>query len=333
MKHLFLIISLGLSIFGYSQNNSQYAIVNKIHLPGNGSWDYLSIDTKGHLYISHGNIVQIIDSKTGTVLGTVENLNGVHGIALAENLNRGFISSGKDSLVVVFDLNSFNVSERIKVTGANPDAILYDPFSNKVFTFNGRSSNATVIDAGTNKVVATIKLDGKPEFSVTDTKGKIYVNIEDNSMLTCINTKDLTVEKSWPIKPGEEPSGLAADFSNDKLFMVCDNHKMIVFDIKKEKVVDSLTIGSSPDGAAFDDGLKRVYSSNGDGTLTVAEEKGNDFKILESFPTLFGARTICVDPKTHHLFLPTAEYEPLVEGEKRPKIKPGTFLILDVAPR
>ena len=333
MKHLFLIIFLLTSIFGFSQNTSLYSIANKFHVPGDGSWDYISIDSKGHLYISHGTIVQIVDSKTGTVLGTVENLNGVHGIALAETLNKGFISSGKDSVVAIFDLNTFKLIEKVKVTGANPDAILFDPFSNKVFAFNGRSSNATVIDATTNKIVATIKLEGKPEFSATDKKGKIYVNIEDKSMLTCINTTTLAVEKSWTIKPGEEPSGLTGDFANDKLFIVCNNNKMIVFDIKTEKVVDSLTIGSRTDGTAFDEGLKRAYSSNGDGTLTVVEENGNKFKVLESFSTQTGARTICVDQKTHHIFLPTADFEPAANGERRPKVKPETFVILDVAPR
>ncbi len=332
MKHLFLIISLSLSVFTFSQNASQYSVVNKFHLPGDGSWDYISVDSKSHLYISHGAIVQIVDSKNGAVLGTIENLNGVHGIAIAESVNKGFISSGRDSVVAVFDLTTYKIIEKIKVAGANPDAILFDPFSSKVFVFNGRSSNATVIDANTDKIVTTIKLEGKPEFSVTDKKGKVYVNIEDKSMVTCINSQDLKVIKSWSIKPGEEPSGLAADFANDKLFMVCENNKMIVFDLKTEKVVDTLKTGSRTDGAAFDEGLKRAYSSNGDGTLTVVEENGNKFKILENVTTQTGARTVCVDQKTHHIYMPTAEFESLATGEKRPKVKPGTFVILEVVP-
>ncbi|MEI8202651.1 MAG: YncE family protein [Bacteroidota bacterium] len=333
MKNFLIIISLSLSLFGYSQNASQYSIVNKIHLTGDGSWDYLSLDSKGHLYVSHSNMVQVVDTKDGKLIGTIENLNGVHGIAIAESLNKGFISSGKDSMVAVFDLNTFKLIEKVRVTGANPDAILYDSFSNKVFVFNGRTANATVLDAFTNKVVATIALEGKPEFSVSDKKGKVYVNIEDKSKICCINSKELKVEKTWSIAPGEEPSGLAADFQNQKLFMVCDNNKMIVFDLASEKVIENLKIGSRTDGAAFDEGLKRVYSSNGDGTLTVVEETGNKFKVLESFPTQIGARTICVDSKTHHLFLPTAEFEPLADGEKRPKMKPGTFIILEIAPK
>jgi len=324
---------LSIAVFGYAQNDSQYKIINKIHLPGDDSWDYLSIDSRGHLYVSHGTMVQVIDTKNGNILGTIENLNGVHGIALAENLNKGFISSGRDSIVAVFDLNTFNVIAREKVTGANPDAILYDPFSNKVFTFNGWSKDATVLDAMTNKVVSTIRLEGKPEFSVTDKKGKVYVNIEDKSMLTCIDTKNLAVLKSWSIKPGEEPSGLAADFAGGKLFSVCANKLMIVFNLKTEKVVDSIPIGSRTDGAAFDEKSKRIFSSNGDGTLTVVGNDGNKFKVLETFPTQIGARTICLDPNTHHIFLPTADYEPLVAGEKRPKIKAGTFTIIEIIPK
>ncbi len=333
MKSLFLIISLSLSLTCFSQSANHYSIINKIHLQGDGSWDYLSIDSKDRLFISHGNIVQIVDTKDGRLLGTIENQNGVHGIAVAEKLNKGFISNGKDSSVSVFDLKTFLITEKVKMSGANPDAILFDLYSNKVFVFNGKSANATVMDAVTNKVIATITLEGKPEFAVSDGKGKVYVNIEDKSMLTCINTKNLKIEASWPIAPGEEASGLAADFKNQKLFIVCDNMKMIVFDLISEKVIDSLTIGGRTDGAAFDTGLNRAFSSNGDGTLTVVEKAGNKYVVLESIPTQIGARTICVDSKSHHLFLPTAEFEPIANGEKRPKIKPGTFVILEIAPK
>ncbi|GET22024.1 YncE family protein [Prolixibacter denitrificans] len=333
MRRLFLIMFLFAGISAYAQPAGQYRIVKRIHVPGNSFWDYLTADSQGHLYVSHGNMVQVIDPKNSNVLGTIENLDGVHGIALAENLNKGFISSGRDSMVAIFDLKTLKVIKKVKVTGANPDAILYDPFSNKVFTFNGGSSSSTVIDAATDKVVATIPLPGKPEFSVTDKKGKVYVNIEDKSMIACIDAKDLKLKKSWSIAPGEEPSGLAADFATGKLFSVCHNHIMTVFDLKTEKVAETLPIGSGPDGAAFDEGLHRAYSSNGDGTLTVVAEDGNHFKVLETVPTQRGARTMCVDQKNHHIFLPTAEFYPLAKGERWPKMKPGTFTILEVSPR
>lgn len=332
IKLLFNFLLWGM--FTFAQSIAPYSIVKKISIPGNdGYWDYLSIDFKGRLYVSHGSVVQIVDTKSGKLLATIDGLNGVHGIALAEPLNKGFISSGRDSTIVVFDLSNDQIIEKVKSTGANPDAILYDPYSNKVFAFNGRSASATVFDASTHNVVTTIPLAGKPEFSVTDQQGKVYVNIEDKSLITCIDTKDLKVLKSWSIAPGEEPSGLAADFEHQKLFSVCDNKLMIVFDLKTEKIIDTLPIGAHTDGTAFDKDLGRVFSSNGEGTLTVVEEDGVHFNVIATVPTQSGARTICVDPQTHHVFLPTAEFEPLTEGERRPKAKPGTFMVLELAPR
>ncbi|HEY4800150.1 MAG TPA: YncE family protein, partial [Bacteroidia bacterium] len=206
-----------------AQTKSEYKIANKFPLAGDGGWDYISIDdSTGRLFVSHGNIVQVADAKTGKIIATISDLKGVHGIALAPEFNKGFITNGKDSTVTVFDLKSYASLARVKVTGANPDAILYDPFSKKVFIWNGRTSNATVMDASTNKVAATISLDGKPEFSVSDGKGKIYVNIEDKSEVCMINATTLKVEQIWPIKPGEEPSGLALDNTTHRLFSVTD---------------------------------------------------------------------------------------------------------------
>ncbi len=332
MKKILLFIALIFSTLVFSQKESLYKIVNTIHLPGDGSWDYISIDSKGILYVSHGNEVHFVNSKDGKLLGSMGKLNGVHGIALAENLNKGFISCGKDTAVYVFDMGTFQLLEKIKVSGVNPDAILFDSYSNQVFVFNGKTANATVIDAQTHKISGTIALEGKPEFSVSDGKGKVYVNIEDKSLLTCIDSKQMKVMKSWSIAPGEEPSGLAADFENEKLFIVCGNKKMVVFDLKKEKVAETFSIGDRTDGAAYDKIIHRAYSSNGDGTLTVVEEKENICKMLENFPTKMGARTLCVDINTHHIFLPTAEFETSTQKEKRPKIKPGSFMILEIAP-
>jgi YVTN family beta-propeller protein len=208
---------------------------------------------------------------------------------------------------------------------------LYDPFSQKVFTFNGRSANATVIDAKDNKVIATIPLDGKPEFSATNGKGTIFVNIEDKSLINVISTKDLKVTQHWPIAPGEEPSGLALDNETHRLFSVCGNKLMVVTDAETGKIITTLPIGDRCDGVAFDPGKKRAYSSNGDGTITVVqEEDANSFKVLETVPTQIGARTIAVDKTSHHLYLPTAEFDAPVQGQRRPPIKPNTFMILDV---
>ncbi|MBN2614789.1 MAG: YncE family protein [Bacteroidales bacterium] len=332
MKRIFIFLFLMASLSGFAQNKNTYHIVRKIPVQGNQFWDYLTVGSQGNLFVSHGDRVQVLNTKSGKVIATMKGLHGVHGIALAPRLNKGFITSGEDSVVAVFNLKTYRITNKIKSTGAKPDCIVYDPYSNKVYAFNGHSNSALVVDANTEKIVTTIPLPGKPEFAVTNDKGKIYVNIEDKSMLACIDTKNLKLINSWSIAPGEEPSGLAADFANNKLFSVCRNKIMVVFDTQKEKVVATLPTGGHTDGAGFDPALKRAYSSNGSGTLTVVQEEGNHFKVLEQFPTEKGARTNCVDPITHHIYLPTAQFYPLQKGEHWPKMKPGTFVILDVAP-
>jgi YVTN family beta-propeller protein len=329
---LFLVILIFTEITSFAQ--SEYKMTRKIHVEGDGFWDYISIDeVRQHLFVSHGTVTQIIDIKTGQVIATIPDTKGVHGVALAPSLNKGFTSNGRDSSVTVFDLKTFKILTRILVTGANPDCILFDAFSQKVFTFNGRSSNATVIDAKENKVLATIPLDGKPEFSVSDGKGKIFVNIEDKSMINVIDANSNQVIKRWSIAPGEEPSGLALDNETHRLFSVCENKLMVISDAETGKIVTTQPIGAGCDGAAFDPILKRAYSSNGEGTVTVVqEESANSFKVLETIPTQAGARTMTVDKTNHHLYLPTAEFGEQAEGQRRPPVKPNTFVILDVEP-
>jgi len=316
-----------------------YRIANKIHVEGDGGWDYLSFDeATSRLFISHGMVVQVLDVKDKSVVATIPDTKGVHGIALAKDLNKGFISNGRDTSVTVFDLKTLQVLKRVKVTGNNPDAILYDPFTHRVFTFNGRSSNATVIDANTEKVIGTIPLPGKPEFSVSDGAGKIYVNLEDKSQLCMINPTTLTVEKTWPVAPGEGPSGLAIDLTNHRLFAVCGNKLMIVLDAESGEVVAKVEIGDRVDAVCFDPALQRVYTSNGEGTMTVVQEENkNSFMVLENFPTQKGAKTIAINTKTHKLYLSAAEYEaaPAATAENpRPKapVKSNTFTILEIEP-
>lgn len=312
---------------------SNYKIANKIHVEGEGGWDYLNVDeVNGTIFVSHATVAQAIDIKTGKLVGTIPDTKGIHGIAIANDLNKGFTSNGRDSSVTVFNLKTFEVITKIQVTGQNPDAILYDPYSQKVFTFNGRSNNSTVIDAKENKVVATIPLDGKPEFSATDGKGKIFVNIEDKSVINVINASTLKVEQHWPIAPGEEPSGLALDNQNHRLFSVCGNKLMVVIDAETGKVITTLPIGDRCDGVAFDPELKRAYSSNGEGSITVVqEENSNSFKVLETIVTQPGAKTIAINKTTHHLYLTTAEYESAPTADnRRPPVKPNSFQILDI---
>ncbi len=280
-------------------------------------------------------VTQVVSETDGRLLGTIPETKGVHGIAIASDLNKAYISNGRDSSVTIIDLKSLAFLSKVSVTGQNPDAILYDQFSHKVFVYNGRTSNATVIDAATDKVVATITLDGKPEFSATDGKGKVYVNIEDKSEISVINSRTLKVENTWSISPGEEPSGLALDIENQRLFAVCGNKLMVVVDAVSGRVITTLPIGDRVDGAAFDPGLKRAYSSNGEGTMTVVQQiNPNEYKVLGNVSTQAGARTITVNKKTHHLYLPAAEFEPQAAGStsRRASVKPGSFVLLDVAP-
>jgi len=334
MKNLLSIICIAVLFSGNLFAQSGYKVVNQIHLEGDGGWDYLSVDeAAGRLYVSHSSMALVVDLKTGKQIGKIDGTNGIHGIAIASSLNKGFTSNGRDSSVTVFDLKTLEITGKIKVTGKNPDAILYDAFSGKLFTFNGGSSSATVIDAKTNKVIGTIQLDGKPEFPASDGKGKIFVNIEDKSEISVINANTLKVEKTWSVAPGEEPSGLALDNETHRLFSVCGNKLMVVSDAEAGKVVTTLPIGDRCDGVAFDPALKRAYSSNGDGTITVVQEENKDsFKVIENIVSQKGARTIAVDKTTHHLYLSTAEFEAAPEGTRRPPMKLGSFMVLDIAP-
>lgn len=319
--------------------NSGYGIVRKIPLPGNGGWDYLTVDEPGdRLFLSHSSVVQVVDLSTGKLAGTIEDTPGVHGIALVPDHNKAFISVGRNATVKIINMNTLEVIADVKVTGQNPDAIIYDKYSGKVLTFNGRSANATVIDAATNQVTGTIPLAGKPEFPASDGKGKIFVNIEDKSLISVVDIKKMTVVESWPIVPGEEASGLALDNETHRLFAVCRNKLMVVVDANDGHIVASLPIGSGCDGVKFDPGLKRAYSSNGEGTMTVVQEENKDsFKVLENVKTMQGARTLAVDTRTHHLYLPTAEYNaspgPAADNPGPGRtMKPDSFMVLDIAP-
>ena len=341
MKRTIIIITgIFLSLLGLNGQNAQngYKIVQKIHLDGDGGWDYLNADdATGMLYVSHGKMVNVVDMKTGKSVAAITDVNGVHGIAIAPEFNKGFISNGADSNVTVFTLKNFKVIEKVPVTGRNPDAILYEPFTKTIITWNGRSSNATVIDAKTDKVIKTIALAGKPEAAVSDGKGKVFVNIEDKSQVSMINVKTWKVEQTWSVSPGEEPSGLALDNVTHRLFSATDK-LMVVLDAETGKVITTLPTGGRVDGAGFDPGLKRAYSSCGEGVLTVVQEENpNSFKVLENVPTQVGARTISVSAKSHRIYLPTAEFGPTPEKtadnpRPRPTVKPGSFTVLVVEP-
>jgi YVTN family beta-propeller protein len=339
-KTIFIIAGILMSLLGLNGQNApgEYKIVQKIQLTGDGGWDYLNADdATGMLYVSHGKMVNVVDMNTGKSVATITDVNGVHGIAIAAEFNKGFISNGPDSNVTVFNTKDFSVIKKVAVTGKNPDAIIFEPFTKTIITWNGRSSNATVIDAKTDKVIQTITLAGKPEAAVSDGKGKVFVNIEDKSEVCMINVKTWKVEQTWSIAPGEGPSGLALDNENHLLFSATDK-LMVVLDAETGKVITTLPTGDRVDGAGFDPGLKRAYSSCGEGLLTVVQEESkNSFKVIANLPTQAGAKTISVSQKTHKIYLSTAEFGPTPEKtadnpRPRPTIKPGTFTILVIEP-
>jgi YVTN family beta-propeller protein len=278
----------------------------------------------------------VVDPYKGSVVGDIPDTTGVHGIALAQDLGKGFTSNGRDNTVTVFDLKTLKETAKIKIEGENPDAILYDAATKRVFTFNGRSKNATVIDAEKGTVISNIPLDGKPEFGAADGKGMVYVNIEDKSELTSIDAKKAAVVKTWPLAPCEEPSGLAMDQKHRRLFAGCGNKMMAVVDADSGKVIATPAIGEGVDANAFDADQQLAFSSNGrDGNLTVVHEDSPDkFSVVENAPTQKFARTMALDTTNHDVYLVTAEIEeapPAKEGERpRRTMKPGTFTLLVV---
>ena len=326
-----LILFLCLTNLNAQSKKSEYKIAGIIHLTGDGGWDYLAVDEMNqNLFVSHSSQVNVVSLKKNEQIAEIPETPGVHGIAVANDLNRAYISCGRDASVLVVDLTTFKPVGTVKTTGENPDCILYDPYSKKVFTFNGRSSNSTVIDANTLKVLATIPLAGKPEFAQSDGNGKVYVNIEDKSSLAEINATTMKVENLWPISPGEEPSGLQLDNKNHRLFSVCGNKLMVVTNALNGKIIATVPIGSGCDGVAFDPGSRRIYASNGEGTMTVVQQDSPDkYSVVENFETKSGARTITIDKTTHHLYLSCGEYE---SGAGRRQLKPGTFGVLDIEP-
>ncbi|MFL6215932.1 MAG: YncE family protein [Blastocatellia bacterium] len=311
-----------------------YHLLKRIEVGGEGGWDYLTVDSAARrLYVSHATRVVVIDLDKNAVVGEIPNTNGVHGIAIVPELGRGFTSNGRDNNVTIFDVKTLKVISQVK-TGTNPDAIIYDPASRRVFTFNGRSNDATAIDAASGNVAGTIALGGKPEFAAADGKGTIYVNIEDKSEVVAIDSNKLTVKARWPLAPGEEPSGLAMDRQARRLFVVCSNKKMIVMNADNGHVVADLPTGEGTDATAFDPETKLAFSSNGEGTLTVIHEDSPDkYRVIENATTQRGARTMTLDPKTHMVYLATAQFGPPPAAtpdrpRPRPSIVPGSFVVL-----
>lgn len=330
MYKLIAIVAFIMNVYAVAAQQLSLKVADTFYIKSNGGWDYILADSASHnLYVAHGTQVNVLDKNTGDSIGIIPNAIGVHGIALVHSLNKGFTSNGRLNNVFVFDLNTLQVTDSIK-TGENPDAIFYDDYSKKIITCNGRSKNISVIDPITNKVVATIDVKGKPETAVSGGEGKIFINNEDNSEIEVVDINSMKLIHSWPIAPGESPSGLSIDRKNKLLFAGCDNKLLMVIDATNGKVIAKLPIGDGCDGTAFDAVMHTIYSSNGEGTLTVIKEvSGNTFDV-NTLSTKRGARTLCVDVSTHTIYLPTADFGERAAGQTRPPVIPGSFKVLVV---
>jgi DNA-binding beta-propeller fold protein YncE len=318
-------------------SDTHFKVTHRIAVGGEGGWDCLTMDGPSHrLYLSHGARAVVVDVRTDSIVGEIAPTPGIHDIAIAPDLGRGWTSNGRDSSVTVFDSKSLATLANVKLAARNPDVIVYDPASARVFAFNGGSANAVAIDARTNAVSGTIALGGKPEFAVTDGAGRMWVNLEDSSAIVMFDTKKLQVLARWPIAPGEEPSGLALDRAHHRLFAACGNKTLVVVNAENGHVVTSLPIGQGVDGVVFDAKHALVLTPNGEGTMTVIQQDSADrYHVVENAATEKGARTMALDETTGTAYLPTADFgqAPAPTAERphpRAPMVPGTFRVLVV---
>jgi len=328
-----------LLIFTGTASAQNYKLIRRIPVGAEGGWDYIKVDANAQrLYVARGDHMMIVDEVSGKVLGDIPNTKGIHGTAIADTLGKGYTSNGQAATVTVFDLKTLKPITDIKTTGENPDSIIYDPATKRVFTMNARSNNSTVIDATTDKVVGTVDLGGKPEEPALDGRGNMFVNLTDSSMIMSFDTKTLAKKGPWSLAPCDGPSALAADTKNRRLFAACD--KMIaVMNMDTGKVVATPAIGGDPDGNGFDPGTGLIFATSREGLLTVIHEDTPDkYTIIGNVNTQFGARTMTLDPKTHHVFTETADFKPAPPAtpdnpRPRPQAIPNSFVILELGPQ
>lgn len=328
-----------ISVSASTASAQSYKVLRRMPVGGEGGWDYVRVDSDAkRIYLSRGDHMMVVDETSGKVVGDLPNTKGIHGMALVTDMNKGYTSNGGAGTVTVFDLKTLKPVTEIKTTGDNPDSIIYDPATKRVFTMNARSNNSTVIDATTDKVVGTVDLGGKPEEPALDGRGNMFVNLTDTSMIMSFDTKTLAKKGPWSLAPCEGPSALVADTKNHRLFAACD--KMIaVFNADTNKVVATPAIGGDPDGNGFDPGTGMIFATCREGLLTVIHQDSADkYTIVGNVNTQFGARTMALDPKTHHVFTVTADYKPAGPAtpenpRPRPQPIPNSFVILEVGPQ
>jgi YVTN family beta-propeller protein len=315
---------------------AQWSVEQQWNVGGAGGWDYLTLDASGRrLFVSRATRVDVVSTESGKVIGTIPDTAGVHGIALAPDLKRGFTSNGKANSVTVFDLDTFKTIKEVKISGQNPDAILYEPKGKHIFTFDGRSKDVTVINAETLQIAATLPVPDKPEFAADDGAGQIYANIEsDPGQMVVIDSRALSIKATWPLPGCSSPSGLAIDRLRHRLFSVCDGKVMVVTDASTGKQVARVTVGEGPDAAAYDAKRGLVFSSNGEGTLTVVHQDTPDkYQVINTLTTQRGARTMALDGSSGKVYLVTANFGPAPaatadQPHPRPSLMPDSFTIL-----
>ncbi len=324
-------MALGLVAAATCAAQGSYHFLKAIPITGEGGWDYLSVDPSAHrLYMSHNTEVVVVDLLNDTVVGRITNTLGVHGLAPAPELGRGFVSDGRENKASIVDLKTLATIAKVD-TGKKPDGMLYEPGRQEAYMFNGDGESATVIDAKSGKVVATIPLGGKPEFAAADSEaGRVYDNLEDKNEVVAIDTTAHKVVNRWPIAPGEEGSGMAIDVAHHRLFIGCGGSKtMLMMDSTDGKVITSVPIGDGVDACAFDPGTQLAFSSCRDGTTTIAHEAAPDkLTVVQTLTTERSARTMTLDPTTHRIYLPSAKFGPPVQGQRRPPMIPGSLKIL-----
>jgi len=316
---------------------AEYRVTAHYPVGGDARYDYLRVDPDmRRLYVSHGNRVEVLDADTGSVLGAVAPMNGVHGIAVVPGLRRGFITSGSDRTVVMFDLDTLKVLKVIQALGVKPDAVEYDPATQRIYVANGASGGITVIDPAKGEVAATVPIEGKLEGLAFDGKGRLFVNTEDKSTIQVVDTRTLKAVAAWPIAPAEGGTGLAIDVAHHRLFSAGGNKRLAVVDSDTGAVVATPEIGADPDGDAFDPASGLIFTSNMGGTLSVLHEDSPDaYTLVQTVPTAFGARTIAWDAKTGRVFLATAKFFPAQaptadNPNPRRRGQPGSFEVLVV---
>jgi YVTN family beta-propeller protein len=308
---------------------TEYKLTKQMPIGGEGGWDYLSIDPAARrLYVTHATKIVVIDLDNNSVVGEIADTPGVHGLAIAPELGRGFSSNGKENKMSVIDLKTLTTKTKV-VTGENPDAVLYEPAHAEVYVFNGRGRSATVINAKSGEVTATIPLDGKPEFAAVDPRAaRVFCNVEDKNEVIAIDTNRHAVVAKWPLAPGEAPTGMAIDLVHHRLFVACQKLLMML-DSTNGQAVATVPIGSGVDACAFDDATHLVFASCGEGNTMIAKVDENKLNVVQTLQTQRGARTMALDTITHRIYLATADFDPQIKDERgRPKIIDGTFRIL-----